>query len=469
MPKPARSYWLKQALGRAPARPEPLTGDTTADVCIVGGGFTGLWTALHIHAEEPAAKIVIIERDICGGGASGRNGGFCMTWSSKAPLLHAQCGGQETVRLIEAAEEAVRSIGRFCADHGIDCEFRLDGWLWTASNEAQRDAWRDAMDRLDSLGLHPYEELSADAVARRSGTTAHIAGVFEKGVATVQPAALARGLARVCAESGVRIHEGTRMTGLDRGVRPAVRTQHGTVRANKVILALNAWAHEMPEFRRSVMPICADVLATAPIPERLAELGIHDNIAISDSRTMVDYYRRTEDGRMVYGKGGGAIPFAGRVGSRFDTESPRLDDVRGAMLRNYASLADAPVEASWRGPATRTATGLPMFGRMAGAPAILYGHGYVGNGVGPSYNGGRILASMALERRDAWSDSPLVGATGNRLPPEPFRYFGGMAVREAVRRKDKGDDMGGKSGLLTRYLAGLAPSGLTARTGDHKT
>lgn len=214
------------------------------------------------------------------------------------------------------------------------------------------------------------------------------------------------------------------------------------------------------------MPVCADGLATAPIPEKLAEIGLLDNIAISDSRTMVDYYRRTRDGRMVYGKGGGAIPFAGRVGSRFDTTATRLGDVRAAMLRNYPGLADVPIEANWRGPATRTATGLPMFGRMAGAPAILYGHGYVGNGVGPSYNGGRILASLALERVDEWSQSPLIGAVGRKLPPEPFRYFGGHIVRAAVRRKDNADDAGRKAGPFTRYLASLAPSGLTTRMQD---
>lgn len=462
-----RSYWLKQELERVPAWPHPLSGDVSADICIVGGGFTGLWTALHIKEADPSADIAIIERDICGGGASGRNGGFCMTWTSKVPLLYPVCGGQETVRMVEASEAAVRAIGQFCTDNGIDCEFRHDGWLWTASSQVQHDSWRATIDVLDKLGLHPFEELSRDEVARRSGTYTHIGGVYEKGAATVQPAALARGLARVCAERGVRIFENTSMTELGRTNPPWVRTDHGMVRAKKVVLALNAWAHELPEFRRAVMPICADGIATAPIPERLEKLGLRDGLAISDSRTMVDYYRRTADGRMVYGKGGGSIPFAGRVGSRFDTESTRPGEVRAAMLRNYPELADAPIVATWRGPATRTATGLPMFGHMKQTPAIVYGHGYIGNGVGPSYNGGRILASLALERRDEWSECPLVGAAGGKLlPPEPFRFFGGQMVRAAVRAKDRADDQGRKSNLLTHYLARLAPSGLTARTGD---
>jgi len=463
-----RSFWLQQALARSPAAPRPLQGDRKADVCIVGGGFTGLWTALRIKEAEPAAEVVILERDICGGGASGRNGGFCMTWVSKAPLLYGLCGGQETARLVKASQEAVRNIGRFCVEHDIDCEFRHDGWLWTASNRAQLDAWRTAMGTLDRIGLHPFEELRSEEVARRSGSTTHIAGVYETGTATLQPALLARGLARVCREQGVEIYEGTAMTELLRGGTPGVRTANGTVTAQAVVLALNAWAHELPEFRRQVMPICADVLATEPIAERLRALGLADGVAISESRLMVDYYRTTPEGRMVYGKGGGAFPFAGRVGNRFDTVSSRPEEVRAAMLRNYPSLADAAVVATWRGPATRTATGLPMFGRLRSAPAIVFGHGYVGNGVGPSYTGGRILASLALQRRDEWSETPLVGAEGAPLPPEPFRYIGGRIVRAAVGRKERSEDAGRQPSALDGYLASLAPAGLTARTAENK-
>jgi len=463
-----RSLWLQQALARAPAAPRPLRGDRKVDICIVGGGFTGLWTALRIKEAEPAAEVVVLERDICGGGASGRNGGFCMTWVSKAPLLYGRCGGQETARLVKASQEAVRNIGRFCVEHDIDCEFRHDGWLWTASNRTQLDSWRVAIDTLDRIGLHPFEELSSEDVARRSGSTAHIAGVYETGTATLQPALLARGLARVCREKGVEIYEGTAMTELLRGGTPGVRTPNGTVTAQKVVLALNAWAHELPEFRRQVMPICADVLATEPIAEKLRALGLTDGVAISDSRLMVDYYRTTPEGRMVYGKGGGDFPFAGRVGSRFDTVSSRPDEVRAAMLRNYPSLADAAVVATWRGPATRTATGLPMFGRLRGAPAIAFGHGYVGNGVGPSYTGGRILASLALERRDEWSETPLVGAEGAPLPPEPFRYIGGRMVRAAVGRKERAEDAGRKATMLARFLASLAPAGRTARATENR-
>lgn len=456
-----RSWWLQEALANDAARPEPLRGDLQTDVCIVGGGFTGLWTALRIKELEPAADVTIIERDICGGGASGRNGGFCMTWTSKVALLLPLCGGQETVRLVRESEHAVRAIGAFCDEHGIDAHFRRDGWLWTATSEAQRDAWRSTLETLDRLGLHPYEELSSEEVSRRTGSERHIAGVFEAGTATLQPALLARGLYRVCLERGVRIHENTSMLALERMMSPAVRTPQGTIRAGKVVLALNAWAHELPEFRRKVLPICADGIVTDAIPERLAALGLADGVAISDSRAMVDYYRTTVDGRIAYGKGGGAFPFAGRVGSLYDTSAVRVTEVRAAMLRNYPGLADVKVASTWRGPATRTITGLPMFGRMTQAPTIVYGHGYVGNGVGPSYTGGRILASLALDRQDEWSACPLIGADAPDFPPEPIRYVGGRLVRAAVRRKDRADDEGRRPNPLDRFLVRFAPSGLT--------
>ena len=151
-----RSYWLQQALaGEEGIEETPLAGDLSVDVCIVGGGFTGLWTALRLKALEPALDVVIIDRDICGGGASGRNGGFCMSWMSKAASVINICGAQEASVMLRASEAAVGEIGGFCRDHDIDAQFRHDGWLWTASNRAQMDAWSDTVEVLDRLGSSP--------------------------------------------------------------------------------------------------------------------------------------------------------------------------------------------------------------------------------------------------------------------------------------------------------------------------
>ena len=458
-----RSWWLNDILSREPANPEVLTQDLRTDVCIVGGGFTGLWTALHIKERDPSVDVTLVEKDICGGGASGRNGGFCMTWMSKATGVLPLAGGQEGVRLLRAFDEGVKAIGAFCRTHDIDADFRHDGWLWTATNKAQLESWRTTVNLLDRHGLHPFEELDQEGLVRRSGSKAHIAGVFEAGVASVHPAKLCRGLARVAKSKGIRIHEGTPILKLLRESEPGVRTPHGTIRASAVVLALNAWAHELPEFRRSILPVAPDAIMTEPVPELLQTLGYDNGMVVSDSRLQVDYYRTTVDGRITLGKGGGMVPFAGRVGERFDTPSPRVDQVRERLIALYPELADVPLAGAWRGPASRTATGMPFFGRLPASERIFYGHGYNGNGVGPSYIGGKILASLALDLNDEWSNTPLVIKHKPKtfLPPEPIRFLGAQVVRSAIERRTRIEDNAGEADWLTRKLADMSPGGLT--------
>ena len=457
-----RSFWLEQAFDAEPASPVPLEHDLRTDVCIVGGGFTGLWTALELKSRDPSADITIVEADLCGSGASGRNAGFVMTWMSKAGTLLKICGGQEGVRLLRESQAAVRAVGDFCDAHGLGGHFRRRGWLWTASNASQLGAWNETVEVLAKHGLEPFDLLESCHVVELGGSDRQLAGVFEGDVATVQPALLARTLARVALAKGVRIHEGTAMTGLGLGSSPVVHTPAARVTADTVVLALNAWAHELPAFRRSVLPIASDVVMTRPIRERLEEIGLHTGIAISDSRLLVDYYRGTSDGRLCFGKSGGAIPFAGRLGRRFDDPSVRREELAREMAYYYPSLAGVDIASAWRGPATRTATGLPHFGRLPGAPSIVYGHGYTGNGVGPSYLGGKILASLVLGAKDEWAESPMVEQRPQRfLPVEPARYLGGRLVLTAVGRKEMAEDAGSAPGRLDTALAGLAPSSLT--------
>jgi glycine/D-amino acid oxidase-like deaminating enzyme len=167
---------------------------------------------------------------------------------------------------------------------------------------------------------------------------------------------------------------------------------------------------------------------------------------------------------MVFGKGGaGELLLGHRLGQKIEAPGPRSAEVLADLHRLYPDFADCPIAVQWRGPAARTATGLPFFGRMAGAPAIVYGHGYSGNGVGPSYLGGRILASLALGRRDEWAETPLARGPQGFLPPDPIRYLGGLMVRRGVMAKDRAEDEGRTPSLLARRLAAFAPSGLTPK------
>jgi putative aminophosphonate oxidoreductase len=456
---PVRSLWLEEALSGADDAPA-LEGHERADVCIVGGGYTGLWTAIRLKEQDPALDVVIVEGDVCGGGASGRNGGFVLSWWAKFGSLKKVCGGEEAVRLARASAEAVDGIGTFCAEHGIDAHYRRDGWLWAATSAAQLGAWEETLATIAADGEQPFQRLDPAEVARRAGEATHLGGVFEPTAATVQPALLARGLRRAALERGVRLFEKSPVTKLERSRPPRVVTSRGEVTATKIVLALNAWAAALPELRRSLVVIASDIVATEPAPERLTAIGWTDGSCISDSRMLVNYYRTTLDGRLVFGRGGGKLAFGGNIGTAFDGPSPRAEAVTRSMRGLYPSLRDLPVTHSWMGPIDRTQVGLPFFSRLGGRDDILYGLGYSGNGVGPTYLGGRILASLALGLDDEWSRAGLAREPVGKFPPEPFRYVGGRLVRRAVERKEEAEDKGGRADRLTLLLADLAPSGL---------
>jgi putative aminophosphonate oxidoreductase len=456
-----RSLWLEEALGEEQAEAAPrLEGEERADVCIVGGGFTGLWTALRLKEHDPALDVALVEADVCGGGASGRNGGFVLSWWAKFGTLKKVCGGEEAVRLAHASASAVDEIGAYCRDNGIDAHFRRDGWLWAATSEAQLGAWDETLAAAEAYDEHPFERLEPDEVARRAGAETHIGGVFEPTAASVQPALLARGLRRVALERGVRIFERSPMTRLDRGRPPRVVTARGSVTAERVVLALNAWSAALPELARAVVVIASDIVATAPAPDRMEAIGWTNGICISDSRMLVNYYRNTLDGRVVFGKGGGKLAFGGRIGTSFDGLSPRAQDVAASFRALYPSLDDVPVTHDWMGPIDRTEVGLPFFSRLGGREDVLYGLGYSGNGVGPTFVGGRILASLALGLDDEWSRAGLACDPVGLFPPEPIRYVGGLLVRRAVERKEAAEDRGGRADRATLLLAQLAPAGL---------
>jgi len=455
-----RSYWLEEALATAADRAPQLEEDIRADVCIVGGGYTGLWTAIRLKEHDPSLDVVLIESDICGGGASGRNGGFILSWWAKFSTLKKLCGDAEALRLAQASAAAVREIGTFCDRHEIDAHYRYDGWLWAATSPAQIGAWDSVITELEQHGLKPFTALSPDEVAQRSGSPTHLSGIFEPTAAIVQPALLARGLRRVALEHGVRIFERSPMVVLERRTPPQVRTARGSVTAERVVLALNAWAARLREFRRKFIVISSDIVATAPIPNRLAEIGWRDGLAISDSRLLVNYYRTTHDGRIAFGKGGGTLAFCGRVGPAFEGASPRAAEVTASLRALYPSLADVPIDSSWTGPIDRTMSGMPIFGQLGKRPDILYGLGYSGNGVGPSFVGGRILASLALGLKDEWASAGLVKAPISNFPPEPARFVGGFIVRAAVARKERAEDASRRPDAVTVGIARLAPASL---------
>jgi putative aminophosphonate oxidoreductase len=437
-----RPYWLAQALAGEAAEPAPaLQGATRAGLCIVGAGFTGLWTAIRAKQLRPELDVLVLEADVCGAGASGRNGGCALTWSTKFFTLLRLFGEAEALRLVRASEQAILDIEAFCVEHGIECEWRRHGTLFTATSAAQLGASDAVVAALRERGVDSWHELPREELQRRAGSQAHLEGWFSPLAATVQPGKLVRGLRRVALALGVRLHESTPMLALDEGSPPCIRTPGGSVTADRVVIAINAWmASTFREFERSIAIVSSDMVITEPNPQALAASGLDGGISVLDSRIFVHYYRSSADGRLMLGKGGNTFAYGGRMLPVFDEPSPYRDDLAERVRDFMPGLQGTAIAASWNGASDRSVTGLPFFGRLQGRRDVFYGFGYSGNGVAPSRMGGELLASLALGLDNEWTASPLARGPRGRFPPEPIRYVGSLVVRNAIRRKEAAED-----------------------------
>jgi glycine/D-amino acid oxidase-like deaminating enzyme len=447
--------WLEQALDTASA--SPLVGDVGADVAIVGGGYVGLWTALRVVELEPDARVVIVEGDVCGGGASGRNGGLAHAWWEKLRQLTAICGAEEALDLCYATERALDELETLNASGQVPCNFVRAGKLSLATTPAQLGAWDGLLAACERHGVAQVRRVDADEARRRSGSATHLGGLAEETGATVHPGKLVRGLRQVALARGVRIFEHTPMVALERSRPPVIHTPVGRVRADRVVLALNAWAAGIPELRRLIYVVSSEIVATEPVPGRLKEIGWGGE-GIGDGQPAVNYYRTTDDGRVIFGRGGGRLAWGGRVARGFDRNDNLAAGVVASFRRIYPQLADVPIVRHWSGPIDRTVAGIPIFGTLGSHDGILYGVGWSGTGVVQSVIGGRILASLALGRGDRWASSGLVEQRNvKRLPPEPLRFVGGKLVRHAVMRKARTEEALRQPAAVTARLAGLVP------------
>jgi glycine/D-amino acid oxidase-like deaminating enzyme len=353
-----------------------------------------------------------------------------------------------------------KEIGQWCAANAPEADHRPNGWLWTATAPAHVGSWDGAVELADRVAPGVFERLSSEDIAARTGSPVHLAGVLDSSAATVDPGALARGLMHAAVDAGVRIYERSEVVKLDRGDPITLTTDSGTINAQKAVIATNAWAAKLRELRNALVVVSSDIVATPPIPDRLEQIGWTGDEAITNSQLMVNYYRTTRDGRIAFGKGGWGIAFGGHITGRFDRDRERAQAVTAAFRATYPMLEDVQIADDWCGPIDRSADGLPLIGHLGGRRNILYAVGWSGNGVGPSLLGAKTVASLALESDDDWSRSPLVDRQISPLPPEPIRYIGAHAVREAVRRKEAAELAGRRPKPLARALARLVPAGL---------
>jgi glycine/D-amino acid oxidase-like deaminating enzyme len=456
----ARSLWLKEALGgQEPYDHRSFEGHAKTDVCIVGGGFTGLWTALELKRRAPDTDVTLVEADICGAGASGRNGGFALTWWAHFEHLVSLCGPEQAVELARRAEQAVRNIGEFCRERGIDDAFHMNGWVWAATNPSQVGGWEKTVRLLEQFGAQPYQELTRAELTALTGSPQHLDGLFEPVSAAVQPAKIARELARAVSEAGVHVYERSQVRAIEYGPHTSVVLDEGSITTDQVVLAVNAWAAQIKEIGAGLVVVASDVIATAADPARLDEAGIRRGVCISDGRRLVHYYHATPDGRMVFGKGGGTLAYDNRITPSFDHPGRREQGIRSQLLRTYPALWDLPVAESWSGPIDYSLSGLPFFVRLREAPSVLVCAGFSGDGVGPSRLAGEILAELVESGGTAGLPGGLRSVPTAPLPPEPIRYIGGRLVRAAIARKEHSEDLGLKPRTADRLLAALDPTG----------
>ena len=443
-------WWLDEAGSALDATAPPLVADTDAELCIVGGGFTGLWTALAFRERRPSARIVVLEAERCGAGPSGRNGGFLHGYWESLPTTRSMFGDAEALALARAGERIVPAVRAL----GADVWLREGGMLMVSSAPTQDRAVDDAVRAAAALGSpEQAQPLDAELLAERVRSPVFRRGVFFPSCATVQPARLVRAVRQAVLDAGVELYEHTRALGVGDG---EVKTDNGRVRADAIVVATNAAMSGWRPVRRHVTNFGSYVVLTEPVPHLLEKIGWTGGEAILDGRMFLHYFRTTEDGRVLMGSGTGPIGFGGRVDARFTLDDTTAARAERGLRRLLPGLAAARIERAWGGPIDVSADHLPFFGTVAGT-RIHYGLGYSGNGVGPTWLGGQILASLAGGIEDEWTELPLARRTPAVLPPEPLKRLGGGLVRAAIIAREEAEEEGRRPSIPAR-LGSAIPS-----------
>jgi glycine/D-amino acid oxidase-like deaminating enzyme len=452
-----RSWWLEEALAIPEFAGEPappLRGEIEADVVILGGGYTGMWTAWFLKEREPSVDVVLLEQDICGGGPSGRNGGFLNgLWDELGFLLERF--GDEGRRTAELASRSIAEIGAWCSEQGVDAWYGMTGDLGIASSPAQDERVRETIERAAADGIaEHYRPLTEDEVRATFDSPVARIGLFNDDAAHVQPARLARGLRNVLLERGVRIFERSPVLRFKAGSTVVADVPTGTVRAGRAVLGVNAWAVGWPSFRRSVMVRGTFIVVTAPAPEALEKINWTRGEGVYDFRTALHYLRTTPDGRIAFG-GSGQRVAPQRISERYRYDEASIRELVDDFRRWFPTFADVPLEAAWGGPIDVSGWHLPFFGTTGRARNVHHGLGFTGNGVGPCHLSGKILSGLALGIEDETTTLPLVDAEPKPFPSQPLFTPGERLITHAILRKDRLEDEGLPPDPITRLLASV--------------
>ncbi|WP_432995800.1 NAD(P)/FAD-dependent oxidoreductase [Dactylosporangium sp. CA-233914] len=445
------SFWMS-VLPAAEPRP-PLPGPRDADVCIVGAGYTGLWTAYYLARAEPSLRIVVLEAQTAGFGASGRNGGWCSALFPKSvAALERAYGRGPALALNAAMESTVDEVGRVAAAEGIDCDFAKGGTVVLARSEVQLARARHEADEAAGYGID-LRLLSAAEAAARVGAGGVLGGTYTPHCAAIQPAKLVRGLAGACERLGVRIFEHSPVTRLSAGL--AV-TPHGTVRAPIVVRATEGFTPRLPGLRRAIAPVYSLMVATTPLPAAFWDsAGLAGRETFSDHRHLIIYGQRTADDRLAFGGRGAPYHFGSAVSPAFDLEPRVFAELRRVLGELFPALADVPVEHCWGGPLGIARDWMASVG-LDSATGLGWAGGYVGDGVGTSNLAGRTLADLILRADTELVRLPWVGHRSPRWEPEPLRWLGMNASLRIMTSADAAESRTGRpsrrAALMSRIV-----------------
>jgi len=396
--------------------PHPsLKGDVTTDVCVVGAGYTGLSAAIHLA--EKGYSVTLLEAERVGFGASGRNGGQLGTGQRKDQrTLEEKFGKEWAHRLWSLAEDSVATVKGLIADHNIECDL-TPGGVMAAWKAGEVDWMKEEVDHMaKEYGYEKLEFIPQKEIREQIGTTRYHAGLLDKGAAHLHPLNYALGIAKAAEAKGVKIYENTPVTKITDTDPAKVHTKDGTVTANFVVVATNGYLKKLePRMARLIMPINNFIVATEPLSDNMARALIRDNVAVQDTKFVIDYYRLSADNRMLFGGG-----------ENYSSKFPRdiAAFVSKPMLRVFPQLADAKIDYAWGGTLAITMSRMPDFGRLA--PNVVYAQGFSGQGINMATLAGKLLSEAVAgqaERFDWMSKIKIPTFPGGTL----LRYPGLVA------------------------------------------
>jgi len=454
------SLWWEAVPAPLPPRPA-LTEDLDVDVCIVGGGFTGLWTAHSLALADPSLRVVVLEREVAGFGASGRNGGWCSALFATSDAALARQHGLDAMRAMRhAMEDTVDVVGRAADAEGIDCKFAKGGTVVLVRSEAQRARALAEVDEARALGFgeEHLRWLGPEETAELIGATGVLGSTFTPHCAALQPALLARGLADAAERRGVHIFERTgvsQITPADGSARATAVTAGGTVRADVVVRATEAWTPTLPGSERDLVPVYSLMVATEPLgPDFWSSAGLERRATFADHRHMIIYGQRTADGRIAFGGRGAPYHYGSSVRPAYDVEPHVHALLRSTLCELFPSLREVTFTHAWGGPLGIPRDWHSSVGLDRGN-GLAWAGGYVGDGVSTTNLAGRTLADLITGRDSELTRLPWVGHRSRRWEPEPFRWLGVNAGLWTMKAADRSEARRGRPSRLAGAMGRL--------------